>query len=180
MSRHWLHHCRACAAAVLALLAIGAAGGATGCRNRMSGGEEMSVGTRLADSESLTVTLANRPLAERLAAVKQLLYALDDLDDIECPGLFETGLVVVTVPTGPRGTGQFADVDFHMAWPEPQFNNQHLSVVRLVSWTVAGLLGDDDATKARLTAKARLQQAIEELTGPGAALEGAIARRIEQ
>jgi len=131
----------------------------------------MMKAARLDSADGLTLELRQAPLAERLADVKALLYALDAEDDIDAGGVFESGLVVVTVEVGTKKV----PVDFHLAWPEPQLNNQHLSVVRLRSWTVAGVADETTATDARRKAKERLIEAIENLTKSGASLEGAVA-----
>ena len=131
----------------------------------------MMKAARLAGADGLTLRLRRAPLAERLADLKAVLYALDGEDDIDAGGVFESGLIVVTVEVGTKR----ASVDFHLAWPEPRLNDRRLSVVRLRSWTVGGVTDEPTATDARQKAKARLVEAIEELTAPGAALDGAVA-----
>jgi hypothetical protein len=130
----------------------------------------MMKAARLDNADGLTLELRQAPLAERLADLKAVLYALDAEDDIDAGGVFESGLVVVAVEVGTKK----ASVDFHLAWPEPQLNNQHLSVVRLRSWTVSGVTDEQTAVDARKKAKERLVEAIEALTAPGAELEGAV------
>lgn len=131
----------------------------------------MMKAARLDSADGLTLQLRQAPLAERLADVKAVLYALDGEDDIDAGGVFESGRVVVAVEVGTKK----ASVDFHLAWPEPQMNNQHLSVVRLRSWSVGGVTDETTATDARQKAKARLVEAIEDLTKPGASLDGAVS-----
>jgi hypothetical protein len=131
----------------------------------------MSTGVQLPDAATVCVVLEPAPLAERIAAARELLYALDAAPDVDASGAFEDARVVVSVPFGLSATWR---VDFHLVWPEPQLNNQHLSALKLVARAAWGGTSVTAAGTVRATAEARLRTLIGELTAPGAALAGRI------
>jgi len=136
---------------------------------------EMLKAARFDDAITVTCKLGSEPLPQRIAAAKELLLALDASPDITATALFEDGRVVVKATLG--GTDDWR-VDFHLVWPEPQLNNQHLSVVKLVNWSAAApanaVANEWSAANARSRAETHLRNAIISLTTAGGPLEGRV------
>jgi hypothetical protein len=140
------------------------------------GSPDMIKTARFDDAISVTCKLDMAPLPQRIAAAKELLLGLDASEDIVATALFEDGRVVVNVTLG-GGTERWR-VDFHLVWPEPQLNNQHLSILKLVNWSASAppnaVLNQRTAKIARTKAETQLRKVIHNMTTDGGPLEGRI------
>ncbi|UYV13366.1 MAG: hypothetical protein NCW75_03555 [Phycisphaera sp.] len=124
------------------------------------------------DAWILSLALDHDGVAERIAALRGMLMALDGRSGISAPGVLEDGQVVVRVTTG-ADKAKWA-VPYHLAWPEPRLNNHHLTAVKFLSWNVVGEKGPVTAGRARQTAHDRLRKAIQDHVDTG----GPLAKRI--
>jgi hypothetical protein len=118
------------------------------------------------------LVLEDATVAERVEAVRELLLTLDSEDDIASTAVFEEGRVLVISRTGADEIEWF--VPFHLVWPEPRLNNQHLNAVKLVNWTASGKAIEPTARSARQQATERLRIAIRVRIEAGGLLEGRI------
>lgn len=119
----------------------------------------------------INIELLGAFVVERVGAVQKLLMHLGG-PAIDTNGMIETGMVTVTVEVG---TTEWK-VDFHLVWPNPQLNNQHINSIKLVAWTSA-LRADHpiNADTAREKAIKVLRDRITTLAAPGGPLEKEIA-----
>lgn len=112
------------------------------------------------DAWILSIALDHEGVAERIAALRGLLMTLDGQSGTSAPGVLEDGQIVVRVKTG-ADQARWA-VPYHLAWPEPRLNNQHLTAVKLLNWNVVGEKGPVTAGRARQSAHDRLKEAIQD------------------
>lgn len=132
----------------------------------------MSQSITFNDPWSVSLVLQDASVAERVEAVRELLLTLDSEDDIVSTAALEEGRVVVISRTG---ADDFEwSVPFHLVWPEPRLNNQHLNAIKLVNWTVTGKAVEPMARVARKQATDRLRIAIRDRIDAGGSLEGRI------
>lgn len=130
---------------------------------RVYGEVSMLRAVRYDDAETISCKLIATPLAARIGAAKELLLSLDATEGIRSSGVFESARVTVE----PKVGGETWFLDFHLAWPEPQLNNQHLNVLKLVNWAGAvepgGVADPTTSEVARTEAVDKLRAAIDAL-----------------
>ena len=119
---------------------------------------------RFPNPNTIELALDDTTVSGRVEAAKELLRIINTNDDVDAHGVFEEGTVTVQVRLGVRK--DVWSVAFHVVWPEPQLNNQHLNTVKLMNWSAVFRVDFATAAIARSRALNRLRKLITDSIDP--------------
>ncbi|MEM7203856.1 MAG: hypothetical protein AAF628_26570 [Planctomycetota bacterium] len=128
---------------------------------------------RFTHPNTVELVLDDDSVSGRVEAVKELLRILDAADGVDAHAVYEEGTVTIDVPLGVNEDEWC--VAFHLVWPEPQLNNQHLNTVKLMNWSAVFKVDFAVAALARKKALAKLRRLIKRATEPST---GPLAGRV--